>query len=204
MRHSVGCIFFFHWAALTDENEAIDVKTTSVFVTRTVGMKDPLTPPSGSRPLLSDDLRTTFFFLVFFHAAFFGTGNVASVSSFSLEAVLRLLPVFDPFSMGALLVLKIVVPFALLSAAFGVLTRVLRLDSAALFGIVTSTVDVMTLDFFYAVRNEGSWLDIGTSISCFVIASCFGILLLVLSAVAQVLVGDVNVRPPERVKDKPT
>lgn len=37
--------------------------------------------------------------------------------------------------------------------------------------IVMTISDIMTLNFFYMVRDEGSWLDIGTTISHFCIAS---------------------------------
>lgn len=37
--------------------------------------------------------------------------------------------------------------------------------------VVMAISDVMTLNFFYMVRDEGSWLDIGMTISHFCIAS---------------------------------
>ncbi|RAH42102.1 GPI ethanolamine phosphate transferase 1 [Aspergillus brunneoviolaceus CBS 621.78] len=123
------------------------------------------------RPLRFSDLRIALFFLYLFHSAFFSTGNLASISSFSLDAVLRLLPVFDPFSQGALLVLKILAPFVLVSANLGLLTRALRLRPGALFVLVVAASDYLTLRFFWRVRDEGSWLEIGESITVFVLAS---------------------------------
>ncbi|KAH6688070.1 phosphatidylinositolglycan class N [Plectosphaerella plurivora] len=124
-----------------------------------------------TRPLTLADARIALFFLILLKSAFFSTGNIASVSSFSLESVNRLFPVFDPLSQGALLTLKLMIPFALISANLGILNRRLRVAPSALFMVVMATSDVLTLYFFWVVKDEGSWLEIGSTISHFVIAS---------------------------------
>jgi phosphatidylinositol glycan class N len=127
------------------------------------------------RRLTLADARISLFFIFFIQSAFFSASNIASVSSFSLDAVQRLIPVFDPFSQGALLMLKLMTPFAALSANFGLLNRRLGVAPSALFMVVMAVSDVMTLSFFFMVKDEGSWLDIGTTISHFVIASLLGV-----------------------------
>lgn len=87
--------------------------------------------------------------------------------------------------------LKILVPFFLLSAVFGVLIRVIGLPPFSLFLLVLSTTDIMTLNFFYLVQDHGSWLDIGKSISHFVIASTFIVFQIILFAFGHFLVGNV-------------
>lgn len=123
------------------------------------------------RTLTVADARVALFFFFLLQSAFFSTGNIASVSSFSLESVTRLIPVFSPFSQSALLIFKILIPFALVSANLGILNRRLQVAPSALFMVVMAISDVMTLNFFFMVRDEGSWLDIGTTISHFCIAS---------------------------------
>lgn len=53
----------------------------------------------------------------------------------------------------------------------GILNSRIGVAPSALFMLVMAGCDVLTLNFFYMVRDEGSWLDIGTTISHFVIAS---------------------------------
>jgi phosphatidylinositol glycan class N len=85
------------------------------------------------------------------------------------------------------------VPFAVISAALGILNRRLGLQSSALFMVVMSASDVMTLNFFWMVKDEGSWLDIGTTISHFVIGSVLCVFVAGLEGVSQLLISGVEV-----------
>lgn len=63
---------------------------------------------------------------------------------------------------------------------------------SALFMLVTAISEVMTIGFFWRVRDEGSWLDIGTSISHFAIASLLGVFVSGLELMGDLLVGGVE------------
>ncbi|KAL8399631.1 hypothetical protein RB594_000144 [Gaeumannomyces avenae] len=149
--------------------------------------------PSKFRPLMVKDARVALFYLVLIQSAFFSTGNVASVSSFSLESVNRLQPVFDPLTQGALLMVKLMVPFALVSANVGILNRRLGITPSALFMVVVAVSDVLTLYFFWVVKDEGSWLEIGSTISHFFIASLLCVFLVLLEGVSALFVSGVEV-----------
>ncbi|KAJ1963212.1 Glycosyl phosphatidyl inositol anchor synthesis [Dipsacomyces acuminosporus] len=143
------------------------------------------------RSLGLSDMRTGIMFLFFVNVAFFGTGNVASLASFSIDSVYRLITVFDPFLMSTLLLFKIFIPFFIVSAVFGVLNRSLELPPFSLFLFVLSTTDVMTVNFFFLVQDDGSWLDIGMSISHFCISGLFVLFTIVLFVLSHALVGRV-------------
>lgn len=153
----------------------------------------PALDSSPHRSLTLNDSRISLFFLTILQSAFFSTGNVASISSFSLDSVNRLIPVFDPFSQGALLLLKLLIPFALISANLGILTRRLGVAPSSLFMLVMALSDGLTLHFFWVVRDEGSWLEIGSTISHFIIASLLGIFVAGLEGVSGVFVTGVEV-----------
>lgn len=158
---------------------------------------------STLNPLTLSHLRTSLFFLTLLQSAFFSTGNMATVSSFSLDSVYRLIPIFDPFSQGALLILKLMIPFALLSAALGVLNGILGLGRGALVGVAMGVSEVMTLVFFWSVRDEGSWLEIGTGISHFVIAGLMGLFCAGLEGLGGLVVGGLDVRAEMREEEVP-
>jgi phosphatidylinositol glycan class N len=147
---------------------------------------------NSHRALSLSDLRLSLFALFLLHSAFFSTGNIASVSTFSLDAVYRLIPVFDPFSQGALLLLKILLPFAVLSAHVGLANRMVGLAPGAVFLGVAAVGDYGTMRFFWCVKDEGSWLEIGTSISQFVISGALGMFVAGLEGVGEVMVMGVE------------
>lgn len=153
----------------------------------------PASLPNPYRPLSLADARVALFFFVFLQSAFFSTGNVASISSFSLDSVARLIPIFDPFSQGALLILKLMIPFALVSANLGILNKRIGVAPSALFMVVMAISDILTLYFFWVVKDEGSWLEIGSTISHFAIASLLSVFVAALEAVSAWFIRGVEV-----------
>jgi phosphatidylinositol glycan class N len=66
--------------------------------------------------------------------------------------------------------------------------------------VVMAVGDVMTLNFFYMVKDEGSWLDIGTTISHFVIASLLGVFVAGLELVSETIIRGVEIDNAGSVK----
>lgn len=85
------------------------------------------------------------------------------------------------------------IPFAILSANLGILNRRLGVAPSALFVLVMAISDVLTLNFFYMVKDEGSWLDIGTTISHFCIASLLCVFVAGLEFVSELFVRGLDV-----------
>ncbi|KAI1425280.1 GPI ethanolamine phosphate transferase 1 [Xylaria sp. FL1777] len=173
----------------TKENEKSQKSTAEVVVD---------TVASNFRPLSISDARVALFFFVLLQSAFFSTGNVASVSSFSLESVCRLLPIFDPFSQGALLILKLMIPFVLISANLGVLNKRIGVAPSALFMLAMSLSDILTLYFFWVVKDEGSWLEIGSTITHFIIASLLCVFVAALEGVSAAFIAGVEVESSDK------
>lgn len=59
--------------------------------------------------------------------------------------------------------------------------------------VVMAVSDVMTMNFFWMVKDEGSWLDIGTTISHFVIGSGLCIFVAGLEGVSEALISGIEV-----------
>uniref|UniRef100_A0A671TXE2 GPI ethanolamine phosphate transferase 1 n=1 Tax=Sparus aurata TaxID=8175 RepID=A0A671TXE2_SPAAU len=119
------------------------------------------------RQLKLDDIRRSYFFVFFIITAFFGTGNIASINSFDPASVYCFLTVFNPFIMGGLMMWK--VPY---------------LNSYESW--ICTECSFSTCHFFFLVQDYGSWLDIGTSISHYVIVMSMTIFLMLLSVVTHI------------------
>lgn len=197
----VFCMTIVTWVRL---EHAIYVHTASDAARQQTAGNGSITKPTniGSttvdgetfyyRALTLSDVRVALLFFFLLQSAFFSTGNVASISTFSLDSVRRLVPIFDPFAQSALLILQILIPFAIISANLGILNRRLEVAPSALFMVVMAISDIMTLNFFYMVRDEGSWLDIGMTISHFCIASALCTFVAGLEFLSELFVSGVH------------
>uniref|UniRef100_A0A2C9JNT5 GPI ethanolamine phosphate transferase 1 n=1 Tax=Biomphalaria glabrata TaxID=6526 RepID=A0A2C9JNT5_BIOGL len=146
---------------------------------------DDLESPTFSRYLELADLRRAFFFVFYMIVAFFGTGNIASINSFDPSTVYCFLTVFHPFVMGALMFFKILIPFLIVTCAFRAVHVLTRAPLRSLFLLVFIMSDFMGLHFFFLVKDYGSWLDIGTTISHYVIVMLLNIFMLVLTGISH-------------------
>uniref|UniRef100_A0A8C6MD82 GPI ethanolamine phosphate transferase 1 n=1 Tax=Nothobranchius furzeri TaxID=105023 RepID=A0A8C6MD82_NOTFU len=122
---------------------------------------------------LFENKKQTLYRQVFFIiTAFFGTGNIASINSFDPASVYCFLTVFNPFIMGGLMMWKVLIPFIIVMCTFETCHN----------KCLTSLQH-----FFFMVQDYGSWLDIGTSISHYVIVMSMTIFLMLLSVVTHLL-----------------
>ena len=154
------------------------------------------------RSLRLSDVRTAVLFVFFTFSAFFGTGNFASVNTFDPSSVRCFITIINPAIMSCLLLWKVAVPFFLVSCAFSAVHVVARFPLRQLFLVVLLLSDLMALQFFFMVTDHGSWLEIGLSISHYVIMMLVTVATLILFALAQILTG--SVRPTFRFVAKKT
>lgn len=125
--------------------------------------------------------------LFFVLLSFFGTGNIGSLSSFDPASTRCFVSVFNPWVMMVLMLSKILAPFLLVSSFWRALLPSRR-DVERNFGILLLLCQGMSLTMFFRVRNTGSWLDIGMSISHFVIVQVTTLFLLLFHFIANWLV----------------
>lgn len=176
------------------ENAYIYISRGNISSTSTKAMEDNNILKQDERCLQLSDMRIALTFMVFFNIAFFGTGNFASIASFEISSVYRFITVFSPFLMAALLIFKLLIPFMLVICVFSSITKLIRLPLLGCYFLVILCSDVMTIHFFFLVRNTGSWMEIGNSISHFGIMSAQVVFVLMLFAVTNVYTKDIEAR----------
>lgn len=141
--------------------------------------------------------------------SFFGTGNIASVSSFDPNWVRCFVSTFSPFLMASLIILKLLIPVLIVMCAVRLIYSITKVNFVKFldqkvtplsnsiyifqipldkfFIIMLLCCDIMCLNFLFLVKNTGSWLEIGTSVSHFVIMECTVVVLCLLQLIAKFL-----------------
>lgn len=157
-------------------------------------LEDKLISQHDESSLNLSHIRIPLAFMVLFNVSFFGTGNFASIASFEISSVYRFITIFSPFLMAALLIFKLFIPFMLVICVFSALAKLLQVPRFGCYFLVILFSDVMTIHFFFLVRNTGSWMEIGNSISHFGIMSAQVVFILLLFAITNIYTKDIEAR----------
>lgn len=139
------------------------------------------------RELTSQDFRRAFFFVLYIILAFFGTGNIASLNSFEVRWVTCFITSFQPFVITALVLLKTIAPFLSVACSFRAVQYLTKAPTGYLIIIVLIYSNIMGIQLLYNVKNIGSWLEIGTSISQFVIVQVITLFIVIINQIAKLL-----------------
>ncbi|KAH8299546.1 hypothetical protein KR044_002585 [Drosophila immigrans] len=143
---------------------------------------DPLQHQQKS---LQSSLRLAFTVLLYTFFSLFGSGNIASISSFDPNIARCFLSQFAPFVIMSLVLIKLILPVVLNLSIVYTYCDYARQQERQIFICLLIICDIMGLNFLFLVRNTGSWLEIGSSISHFVIMEVTTLILLLLSYAAK-------------------
>ena len=130
-----------------------------------------------TRFLSNHDIHRSFIFIFFIFLSFFGTGNIASINSFDIPTTYCFQTIFNKTIQGVIIAIKVFIPFCVVTLFFRSLQSLISIPIRGLFLVVLLMTDLMALNFFFLIEDKGSWLDIGQSVSHFIITLVFIVVL---------------------------
>nr|VZH96683.1 unnamed protein product [Spirometra erinaceieuropaei] len=160
-------------------------------------------------------LRRPVFYVFLLIFSFFGTGNIASINTFDPTSIYCFMTVLNPATMGPMMILKLLCPMAMVGTGYTAIHRIcaahVNLTAPHASGstlqenkvhttVLLVTANFLAVHFFLMLRDEGSWLDIGSSISHYVIAMAIGLASLLLALAGGWMMGSsmtVHIGRPE-------
>ena len=196
------CTGLYVWLVIEERLAGKPLKVSGLWVSlisfqkQTVTTLLPDDKSASTREITADSIRQVALCLIFGILSFFGIGNIASVNTFDPSTVYCFLTVFSPFVMGSLILLKMVIPFVYVSCTYNSIMILLGQSMRNSLLLMLIMTDIMALNFFFLVRDSGSWLEIGISISHYVIMMVVCVGAVILMGVARLLTG-VTVVPPK-------
>jgi phosphatidylinositol glycan class N len=101
----------------------------------------------------------------------FMTGNVASISGFTMSSVFRFISTYLPILITALIMIKILLPSLFVTLALSEICKIYNYSSWDSLFMLIAMCQIMNIRFFFNIRDFGSWKEIGLSISYFIISN---------------------------------
>ncbi|KAL9875067.1 phosphatidylinositol glycan anchor biosynthesis class N isoform 1-T2 [Glossina fuscipes fuscipes] len=161
--------------------------TVIILSTEPMRLSRPLITGCASKFHFYECFRLSFAIILYTFFSFFGTGNIASISSFDPNIIRCFLTTFSPFVIMFLVILKLSIPVFLIICIIFALSSFAIEYEEQIFICLLMICNIMALHFLYMVRNRGSWLEIGASISHFVIMQVTTLILVIFTYASKIL-----------------
>lgn len=117
------------------------------------------------------NLVDLFMFLTLLYISAFMTGNVASISGFTMSSVFRFISVYIPTLLTSLIMIKLLLPSFFVTLALSEICKIYNYSIWDSLFMLVAFSQIMNIRFFFNIRDFGSWKDIGLSISYFIITN---------------------------------
>ena len=112
-----------------------------------------------------------FVFLTLLYMSAFMTGNVASISGFTISSVFRFTAIYIPILITILIMIKILLPSLFVTLALSEICKIYDYSNWDSLFMLIAMCQIMNIRFFFNIRDFGSWKEIGLSISYFIISN---------------------------------
>ena len=122
------------------------------------------------------NLIDVFVYMSSTYASAFSTGNIASISGFTLSSVFRFISIYRPNLITALIMIKILIPSFFVTFALFEICKLYKYSNFDSLFMIIAMCEIMNIKFFFDIRDFGSWLEIGMSIAFFVISNVIAFL----------------------------
>lgn len=126
-----------------------------------------------------NNFQRMFQFMVYILVGFFGTGNIAAISSFDPNWVRCLVTSFKPILMAIVIIIKLLAPILFLICTLHAIQLIHNIPVKFYFKLIFVICDIMGINFLFLVQTTGSWLEIGQSITHFVLIELIVLMLVV-------------------------
>ena len=126
---------------------------------------------SKENQIYNFNLIDIFMYMFLIYTSAFSTGNIASISGFTLSSVFRFSSTYLPILITTLIVIKILLPSIFVAIAHFEICKKYNYSSWDSLFILIALCEVMNVKFFFDIKDFGSWREIGMSIAFFIISN---------------------------------
>ena len=126
-------------------------------------------------------------YLFLSYASSFSTGVLANISGFDIKSVFRFVTKYYPFIMMSLIIAKIILPFILVNVGFCAVCKHNGASACNIFLVLGAICEPLCIFYFFKVKDDGSWLDMGLSIGYFALSNFIALSHLILLMILLVI-----------------